>query len=124
MIHPQTQGREKMKRTGRRAFIAQALALVVVATLGGARSALGDSSSSLLDAETLKLELRTKTEAEAAYIDEIVEKAKEGKIPVKFLTVAYRYAMQREAGRRPLYFKICLEQLTKKAGLNLTFSSF
>lgn len=113
-----------MERTGRRAFFAQALSLLVVATLGGSRTVYGGSPSSLLDADRLKLELRVKTEAEGAYVDDVVDKAKSGIIPVKILTTAYRYAMQREAGRRPRYFKICIEQLAKKAGLKISFLSF
>ena len=113
-----------MRRTGRREFFAQLLALVVVGAAGGGKVAYGDATSSLLDAEKLKLELRVTTQAQGAYVDDVVDKAKKGLLPTKILSSAYKYAMRREVGRRPLYFKICIEQLAKKAGLKLSFLSF
>ena len=113
-----------MRKTGRRAFIAQLLALIVVGATGGGEVAYGGATSSLLDAEKLKYELRVVTQAQGAYVDDVVDKATKGLLPIKILSAAYRYAMRREVGRRPLYFKICIEQLAKKAGLKLSFLSF
>lgn len=113
-----------MKKTGRREFFAQVAALAALGALGGAGIAQGGSVSSILDSEKLKAELRVTTEAQGAYVDDVVEKAKDGELPVKIVTASYRYAMRREVGRRPLYFKICVEHLAKQAGLKLSFLSF
>ena len=91
---------------------------------GGGKIAYGGATSPLLDAEKLKYELRVLTPAQGAYVDDVVDKVKKGQLPIKILSAAYQYAMRREVGRRPLYFKICIEQLAKKAGLKLSFLSF
>ena len=113
-----------MRKTGRRAFLAQLLAFAAFGAAGGGATAYGGSTSPLLDADKLKLELRVTTQAQEAYVDDVVDKVKKGLLPLTILTAAYKYAMKREVGRRPLYFKICLEQLAKKAGLKLSFLSF
>ena len=113
-----------MRKTGRRAFFAQALSLIVVGALGGVGTAYGGAGSDFLDSEIIKAELRVATRAQAAYVDDVVDKAKSGILPVKILVTAYRYAMRHEVGRRPYYFKICVEQLAKKAGLKIAFLSF
>ena len=113
-----------MRKSGRRAFLAQLFALMVVGAAGGGKIAYGGATSPLLDAEKLKYELRVLTPAQGAYVDDVVDKVKKGQLPIKILSAAYQYAMRREVGRRPLYFKICIEQLAKKAGLKLSFLSF
>jgi hypothetical protein len=104
--------------------MARAAALVVVGALEGFRTAYGASAPSVLDSERLKLELRVTTREQAAYVEDVVKKAKAGTLPPKILVAAYRYAMRYEASRRPLYFKLCLETLAKRAGLRLKFLSF
>ena len=113
-----------MRNIGRRAFLSQLLALTAVCATGGGKIAYGGSVASLLDAERLKFELRVTSDAQAAYVDYVVDKVKNGSLPLKILAAAYKYAMNREHRRRPLYFKICVEELAKKAGLKLSFLSF
>ena len=113
-----------MRKIGRRAFLTQLLAVAAFGAVGGGATAFGGSKSPLLDAERLKLELRVTTQAQEAYVDDVVDKAQKGELPLNILTAAYKYAMKRKVGRRPLYFKICLEDLAKKAGLKLSFLSF
>ncbi|MDO5309384.1 MAG: hypothetical protein Q4G03_07825 [Planctomycetia bacterium] len=113
-----------MKRIGRRAFLARTLtALVVGATSSFSWSSAG-AAVETLNAEYLKRQLVAKTDAECAFIDDVVEKARTGVIPMKFLEMAYRYAMKKSSKHRLFYFKQALSQLCKQAGLKVSFLSF
>ena len=63
-----------MRNIGRRAFLSQLLALTAVCATGGGKIAYGGSVASLLDAERLKFELRVTSDAQAAYVDDVVDK--------------------------------------------------
>ena len=110
-----------MNRIGRRSFIARAFATLAFGAfaLDAARA-----SSGTLDADKLKAELRATTCAQAKFIDDVVDKVKKGYVPEKLLYTAYRYAMKKEVGRRVFYFRLCLVELAKRAGLKVKFLSF
>ena len=113
-----------MKKTGRRAFLTLVLMALAAGSLSAGGIAFGAVAPSVLDSDSLKMELRVTTDAQAAYVDDVVEKVKKGAIPTQILTSAYRYAMRQEKSRRPIYFRICVEQLCKKAGIKVPFLSF
>lgn len=77
-----------------------------------------------LDSALVKQELRVKTDAEAAFVDDVVEKTRSGQIPVKILNAAYRYALKKSGARRVYYFANCLKILTRQAGLRVEFLEF
>ena len=110
-----------MKKMGRRAFIARAVALACAGTLFRRQTA---SAAEALDPDILKMQLCAKTELECAFVDDVVDKAKDGTLPIKILTTAYRYALSKGRSSRLIYFKRCLEELTRRAGLKITFKSF
>ncbi|MBP5621615.1 MAG: hypothetical protein J6X44_06325 [Thermoguttaceae bacterium] len=110
-----------MKKMGRRAFIARAVALTCAGTLFPRQTA---SAAEALDPDILKAQLCAKTELECAFVDDVVDKAKDGTLPIKILTTAYRYALSKGRSSRLIYFKRCLEELTKRAGLKITFKNF
>ena len=110
-----------MNRIGRRAFIARAFATVAFGAVG---LKFARASSDKLDAETLKVALRATTDEQARFIDDVVEKVEKGDVPEKMLYAAYRYAMKREPGRRVFYFRLCLVELAKRAGLKVVFLTF
>ena len=110
-----------MKKMGRRAFIARAVALACAGFVLPRRLS---SASEALDPEILKTQLRAKTELERAFVDDVVEKSNAGILPVKILTTAYRYALGKGSSSRMVYFKKCLETLTRRAGINITFKNF
>ena len=112
--------KESKRRTSRRAFLARALAFVGASAfaLAGATDA-----SELLDAETLKYQLRVKTKKEEEFVDDVVAKAKSGELPMKILIAARRRALEKSDSRRVLYFKVYLETLSKSAGLKIVFKS-
>ncbi|MBR2003446.1 MAG: hypothetical protein IJ991_04610 [Thermoguttaceae bacterium] len=77
-----------------------------------------------LDSALVKQELRVKTDAEGAFVDDVVAKTRAGQIPVQILNAAYRYALKKNGARRVYYFARCLEILTQKAGLKVKFLEF
>lgn len=87
-----------------------------------ARDAFGGYDA--LDSALVKQELRVKTDAEGAFIDDVVAKTRAGQIPVQILNAAYRYALKKNGARRVYYFARCLEILTQKAGINVKFLEF
>jgi len=110
-----------MKRLGRRAFIAGAFAFVGV---GAFRVDTAWGAIEALDPAFVKSELRVKTELEDAFVDDVINKAKEGELPVKILQAAFRYARNKSKTKRMIYFKTCLIALTKQAGLKIAFLDF
>lgn len=106
---------------GRRRFIAGAVSFVGLSLLGSGRHA---NAAEALDPEILKTQLRVKNDAEEAFVDDVVKKVKEGAIPTSILTSAYRYAIKKETSKRMIYFKYCLETLTKRAGIKVQFKTF
>ena len=106
-----------MKKISRRNFTLCVLGLG--ASLLSSRDVLGAGDA--FDAALVKQDLRVKTDAEGAFVDDIVAKARSGEIPANILNAAYRYAVKKDVGRRVYYFAYCLEILTKKAGLNVKF---
>ena len=110
-----------MNRIGRRAFIARAFAMLALGALS-VGTAYGGAGA--LDADKLKAALRVKTDAEADFVDDVVEKVSQGALPYKIFYAAYKYAMRKAVGLRVRYFKICLENLVKQAGLKISFLSF
>ncbi|MBQ9875440.1 MAG: hypothetical protein IJM30_13380 [Thermoguttaceae bacterium] len=111
---------ETKKTMGRRAFIGRVATLVGAGYFLAGRSA---GASEALDPEILKSQLRAKTEREKAFVDDVVQKASDGILPMKIFTTARRYALQKDASQRVVYFKMCLEALTKRAGLKIVFKS-
>lgn len=109
-----------MKNISRRNFIFCAAGLGAV--LWGGRDAFGGYDA--LDAALVKQELRVKTDAEGAFVDDVVAKTRAGEIPVNILNAAYRYALKKDGARRVYYFARCLEILTRKAGLYVKFLKF
>lgn len=109
-----------MNVVSRRDFILQAAGLGAIFFAG--RAALGANAA--LDSELAKQELRVKTDAEAAFVDDVVAKTRAGEIPTDILTAAYRYALRKDGARRVYYFAYALEILTKKAGRNVKFLKF
>lgn len=109
-----------MKNTSRRNFIFHAAGFG--AGLFLARDAFGGYDA--LDSALVKQELRVKTDAEGAFIDDVVAKTRAGQIPVNILNAAYRYALKKNGARRVYYFARCLEILTQKAGLKVEFLKF
>ena len=109
-----------MKKISRRDFTVCALGFVV--GLFGRRGAFGAIDA--LDAALVKQELRVKTDAEGAFVDDVIAKTRSGEIPPNILNAAYRYAVKKDGGRRVYYFARCLEILTKRAGLNVKFLKF
>ena len=109
-----------MKNLSRRRFTTYLLGLGV--GFLGSRGAFGASDA--FDAALVKQELRVKTEAEGAFVDDVVAKTRAGEIPANILNAAYRYALKKDGGRRVHYFARCLEILTKRAGLNVKFLKF
>ena len=110
-----------MCKTNRRTFLTRALGACLLSALF-ADVARADSDA--LDAETLKMKLRTTTDAQDAFVEDVVAKANRGELPVSILRVAYRYAMGKDATRRVYFFRLCLVNLAKKAKLRITFLSF
>lgn len=107
---------------GRRRFIAGAVTLVgSVLFLGLDQQA---NAAEALDPDILKTQLRCKNDAEEKFVDDVVEKVGEKKIPVKILTSAYRFALKKETSKRMIYFKYCLETLLKRAGIRVQLKSF
>ncbi|MBP3530377.1 MAG: hypothetical protein J6K25_04245 [Thermoguttaceae bacterium] len=106
-----------MKKLSRRGFAICVLGLG--AGLLSSRDVLGASDA--FDATLVKQDLRVKTDAEGAFVDDVVAKTRAGEIPANILSAAYRYAVKKDAGRRVYYFAYCLEILTKRAGLNVKF---
>jgi hypothetical protein len=106
-----------MQKISRRGFALSIFGLG--AGLLFSRDVLGASDA--FDASLVKQDLRVKTDAEGAFVDDVVAKARAGEIPANILNAAYRYAVKKDAGRRVYYFAYCLEILTKKAGLNVKF---
>lgn len=109
-----------MKTISRRDFTLCVLGFGV--GLCGARDVFGAVDA--FDATLVKQELRVKTDAEGAFVDDVVAKARAGEIPANILNAAYRYALQKGAGRRVYYFANCLKILTQRAGLNVKFLKF
>lgn len=109
------------KVMGRRRFIFDALSLVGLGLV-----ALNQDANAVeaLDPEILKNQLCVKTDAEEAFVDDVIDKAKSGELPMKFLTNAYRYAIQKNKSQRVVYFKRALEALCKRAGRKIEFKSF
>ena len=109
-----------MKNISRRDFLS------CVAAFGtgllSAREVFGGYDA--LDPTLVKQELRVKTDAEGAFVDDVVAKTRAGEIPANILNAAYRYAIKKDGGRRVYYFARCLEILTKRAGLNVKFLKF
>jgi len=110
-----------MKRLSRRAFILGAFALV---GLSAWRVDTAFGAIDALDPAIVKSELRVKTELESAFVDDVIEKAKRGALPVKILQAAFRYARNKNKTQRMIYFKKCLEVLSKQAGLKIVFLDF
>ncbi|MBR4834609.1 MAG: hypothetical protein IKU86_09830 [Thermoguttaceae bacterium] len=110
-----------MQTLSRRDFVLRAAACFGASLFVG-RAAFGANAA--LDPATLKQELRVKTDAEAAFVDDVVAKARAGEISVEILTVAYRYAQKKDGGRRVYYFANCLKILTQRAGRNVKFLKF
>ncbi|MBP3558184.1 MAG: hypothetical protein J6K20_10875 [Thermoguttaceae bacterium] len=109
-----------MKKFSRRGFTIGVLGFG--AGLFLSRDVLGALDA--LDAALVKQELRVKTDAEGAFVDDVVAKTRSGEIPPNILNAAYRYAVKKDGGRRVYYFARCLEILTKRAGLNVKFLKF
>ena len=109
-----------MKKISRRDFTVGVLGLGI--GLLGSRGALGAFDA--FDAALVKQELRVKTDAESAFVDDVVAKTRAGEIPANILNAAYRYALKKDGARRVHYFARCLEILTKRAGLNVKFLKF
>ncbi len=109
-----------MKKISRRYFAICVLGLG--AGLFGSRGVFGAVDA--FDAALVKQELRVKTDAEGAFVDDVVAKARAGQIPANILNAAYRYALTKAAGRRVHYFARCLEILTQRAGINVKFLKF
>lgn len=112
-----------MQNQNRRVFIVRSLAFLGLIGLG-ADATFGASVGELLDSEFLKTELRVKTDAEGAFVADVVDKVKEGELPLKTLQIAYSYAMKKDKSRRVIYFKKCLEILTQRAGIKIKFLNF
>ena len=110
-----------MRKLGRRAFISSAFALVGLGAFG-VDATFGAIEA--LDPAIVKSELRVKTELEGAFVDDVIEKAKKGELPVKILHAAFRYARDKNRTQRMVYFKKGLETLTKRAGLKIAFLDF
>lgn len=109
-----------MKKLSRRDFTISVLSLGVgLLVSDGAFGAID-----ALDAALVKQELRVKTDAESAFVDDVVAKTRAGEIPANILDAAYRYALKKDGGRRVYYFARCLEILTKRAGVNVKFLKF
>ncbi|MBQ7815587.1 MAG: hypothetical protein IJ387_13980 [Thermoguttaceae bacterium] len=109
-----------MKNISRRNFIFHVAGFG--ASLFLARDAFGGYDA--LDSALVKQELRVKTDAEGAFIDDVVAKTRAGQIPVNILNAAYRYALKKNGARRVYYFSRCLEILTQKSGLKVEFLKF
>ena len=109
-----------MKKLSRRDFAIYVLG--IGAGLLHSRGVFGASEA--FDAALVKQELRVKTDAEGAFVDDVVAKTRSGEIPANILNAAYRYAVKKDVGRRVYYFAHCLEILTKRAGLNVKFLKF
>ena len=109
-----------MKKLSRRDFAICVLS--IGAGLLYSRDVFG--SIDALDAALVKQKLRVKTDAESAFVDDVVAKTRAGEIPANILNAAYRYALKKEGARRVYYFARCLEILTKRAGLNVKFLKF
>lgn len=109
------------KVMGRREFITGAVSAFALAMLAQTKKA---DAVEALDPEILKSQLRVKTDAEAAFVDDVVDKAKKGVIPMKIFMTAYRYALDKGKSKRVIYFRYCLVSLTQKAGLKIDFKSF
>ncbi len=110
-----------MKTVARRDFILQAAVCLGTGLFAG-RAALGANVA--LDSALLKQELRVRTDAEAAFVDDAVAKTRAGEIPVEILTASYRHALKKDVGRRVYYFANCLKILTQRAGLKVKFLKF
>lgn len=110
-----------MEKMGRRAFIARAAALAGAGALLLHEPA---RASEALDPEILKSQLYVKTELEGAFVDDVVAMTRKGTLPAKILASAYRYALTKDSSHRVIYFKKCLEILTKRTGLRIKFKDF
>ncbi|MBQ2789291.1 MAG: hypothetical protein IJE97_06610 [Thermoguttaceae bacterium] len=109
-----------MKNISRRDFAICVLGLG--AGLLSSRGALGAIDA--FDATLVKQELRVKTDAEGAFVDDVIAKTRAGEIPANILNAAYSYAKRKDGARRVYYFARCLEILTKRAGLDVKFLKF
>ena len=109
-----------MKQMKRRAFVARAFATLAAVALGVAPTFGGE----VLDAEKMKSALRATTTGQAAFIDDVAAKAADGILPRKILYASFNFAMKKPDDRRVYFFRLCLVQLTKNAGLKIDFLSF
>ena len=109
-----------MKKISRRGFA------ICVLGLGAGLLPVCDvfGATNAFDASLVKQELRVRTDAEGAFVDDVVAKTRSGEIPANILNAAYRYAIKKDVGRRVYYFAYCLEILTKRAGLTVEFRKF
>lgn len=106
---------------GRRAFIARAVAFVGSGVLLLSRDVGAEEA---LDPATLKSQLCVKTKLEEAFVDDVLDKVDEGLLPRKILIAAYRYALKKSRSQRLIFFKDCLETLSKRAGIKIEFKKF
>ena len=106
---------------GRRAFIARAVAFVGSGVLLLSRDVGAEEA---LDPATLKSQLCVNTKLEEAFVDDVLDKVDEGLLPRKILIAAYRYALKKSRSQRLIFFKDCLETLSKRAGIKIEFKKF
>ena len=110
-----------MYETNRRGFLALALCACALGAFP-VNSARADAP--LFDADTLKKKLRVTTEAQSDFVDDVIRKEQNGELPSSMLRASYRYAMGKEASRRIYFFRLCLANLVKRAGLKIEFLPF
>jgi hypothetical protein len=71
-----------------------------------------------LDAEGLKRVLRCKTPEEEAFVDMIFEKVDQGELPLKYVFMAYRYAVKKSRSRY-YYFAAAIRKIAQAKGISL-----
>ena len=112
-----------MEKLTRRQFISTGVTigtLFFVVGTGPEANAAADE----LSYEFLCMNLYAKTEAEKAYLKDIVDKMDDKTIPKKLVYTAYRYAMKKDKYKRIIYFNRCLVYLCGRANLKVKFKSF
>jgi hypothetical protein len=104
----------------KRTFLKHALwsAGAAFATLHGLDRPAVAQNDNQLDADSLKRVLRCKTPAEEAFIDLVFEKVEEGTLPLKYVYMAYRYAVKKSRSRY-YYFVAAIQKIARARGISL-----
>lgn len=112
---------DNMSKITRRQFISTGVTLgtLFFGVFGEVSSV--DAAVEPLSYDLLCMRLYAKTDAEKAYLKDIVDKMDDKVIPQKFVYAAFRYAMKKDKLKRIIYFDRCLVYLCGRARIQVKF---